>query len=134
MTKALRITAGFPKLAQALTHPAFRPKPHPTSRIAFQTSSLRRVRFFTASTGINHEEFDAMAPKSAFQLKTPKGTKDWDGCDIVIRNKVLTTAANVFRRRGAVEIDTPVFELRSILSGKYGEVTIRKALDPKHAG
>ena len=28
---------------------------------------------------------------------------------------------SVFERHGAVEIDTPVFELRSTLMGKYGE-------------
>ncbi|KAK7432703.1 Cytoplasmic and mitochondrial histidine tRNA synthetase [Neonectria magnoliae] len=62
-----------------------------------------------------------MAPKSKFDLKTPKGTKDWEGKDMVIRDKIFTTIAEVFKRHGGVTIDTPVFELRDILSGKYGE-------------
>ncbi|KAI9806849.1 MAG: Cytoplasmic and mitochondrial histidine tRNA synthetase [Piccolia ochrophora] len=59
--------------------------------------------------------------KISFQLKTPKGTKDWEGRDMVIRDKIFSTITNVFKRHGAVTIDTPVFELKEILSGKYGE-------------
>ncbi|KAI9828675.1 MAG: Cytoplasmic and mitochondrial histidine tRNA synthetase [Thelocarpon impressellum] len=59
--------------------------------------------------------------KVQFQLKTPKGTKDWEGKDMVIRDKIFSTIADVFKRHGAVTIDTPVFELKEILSGKYGE-------------
>ncbi|KAH8737643.1 hypothetical protein BGZ61DRAFT_488883 [Ilyonectria robusta] len=62
-----------------------------------------------------------MAPKIKFELKTPKGTKDWEGKDMVIRDKIFSTIAEVFKRHGGVTIDTPVFELRDILSGKYGE-------------
>jgi histidyl-tRNA synthetase len=61
----------------------------------------------------------AMAPK--FDLKTPKGTRDWKGKDIVLRNKIFESITDVFKRHGAVTIDTPVFELKEILSGKYGE-------------
>ncbi|EHL03611.1 putative Histidyl-tRNA synthetase [Glarea lozoyensis 74030] len=56
-----------------------------------------------------------------FELKTPKGTKDWEGKDMVIRDKIFSTITDVFKRHGAVTIDTPVFELKEILSGKYGE-------------
>ncbi|KAI5465863.1 hypothetical protein BGZ63DRAFT_348590 [Mariannaea sp. PMI_226] len=62
-----------------------------------------------------------MAPKSKFDLKTPKGTKDWEGKDMVIRDKIFSSITEVFKRHGAVTIDTPVFELKEILSGKYGE-------------
>jgi histidyl-tRNA synthetase len=40
---------------------------------------------------------------------------------MVIRDKIFSTITEVFRRHGAVTIDTPVFELKDILSGKYGE-------------
>ena len=33
----------------------------------------------------------------------------------------MDTVAAVFKKHGAVEIDTPVFELREVLMGKYGE-------------
>lgn len=59
--------------------------------------------------------------KTSYQLKVPKGMKDWDGRDMVIRDKIFSTITNVFKRHGAVTIDTPVCELKEILSGKYGE-------------
>jgi histidyl-tRNA synthetase len=34
---------------------------------------------------------------------------------------VINKIVGVFKRHGAVEIDTPVFELKSVLMGKYGE-------------
>lgn len=55
------------------------------------------------------------------QLKVPKGTKDWDGRDDTLRSRIFDTIKTVFERRGAEPLDTPVFELREILAGKYGE-------------
>lgn len=66
--------------------------------------------------------FRQMSSKAQqFTLKVPKGTKDWDGKDMVIRQRIFDTLTTVFRRHGGVTIDTPVFELREILAGKYGE-------------
>ncbi|KAK4173583.1 putative mitochondrial histidyl-tRNA synthetase precursor [Triangularia setosa] len=63
-----------------------------------------------------------MAPKAPkFEIKTPKGTRDWSGSDMVLREKIFNTITNVFKRHGGVTIDTPVFELKEILAGKYGE-------------
>lgn len=59
--------------------------------------------------------------ESQFSLKTPKGTKDWADKDMVLREKVFSTLSTLFQRHGGVTIDTPVFELRDILTGKYGE-------------
>ncbi|KAL6403687.1 histidyl-trna synthetase [Ilyonectria robusta] len=73
------------------------------------------------ATAPRREQPLEMAPKIKFELKTPKGTKDWEGKDMVIRDKIFSTIAEVFKRHGGVTIDTPVFELRDILSGKYGE-------------
>ncbi|KAF7713916.1 Histidine--tRNA ligase, mitochondrial [Penicillium ucsense] len=56
-----------------------------------------------------------------FNLKTPKGTKDWSGSDAILRDRIFTTISNVFKRHGGTALDTPVFELREILAGKYGE-------------
>ncbi|EGS19154.1 histidyl-tRNA synthetase-like protein [Thermochaetoides thermophila DSM 1495] len=59
-----------------------------------------------------------MAPKAQkFEIKTPKGTRDWSGEDMVLREKIFKTITDVFKRHGGVTIDTPVFELK----GKYGE-------------
>ncbi|CDK27078.1 unnamed protein product [Kuraishia capsulata CBS 1993] len=58
---------------------------------------------------------------NAFVLKTPKGTKDWADKDMIIREAIFGTLSSLFKRHGGVTIDTPVFELREILAGKYGE-------------
>ncbi|XP_037870922.1 histidine--tRNA ligase, cytoplasmic isoform X1 [Bombyx mori] len=56
-----------------------------------------------------------------FTLKTPKGTRDYNPQQMTIRNNVLDKIITVFRRHGAECIDTPVFELKDVLTGKYGE-------------
>ena len=43
-----------------------------------------------------------------YVLKVPKGTKDWDGKDMVIREKIFSTITEVFKRHGGVTIDTLV--------------------------
>ncbi|CAG8463064.1 6014_t:CDS:2 [Paraglomus brasilianum] len=40
---------------------------------------------------------------------------------MAIREKIFSTITSVFKKHGAVTIDTPVFELKEILAGKYGE-------------
>ena len=57
----------------------------------------------------------------AFTLKTPKGTKDWADKDMTVRSAIFDHLTSLFKSHGGVTIDTPVFELREILSGKYGE-------------
>ncbi|CCD22289.1 histidine--tRNA ligase NDAI_0A01310 [Naumovozyma dairenensis CBS 421] len=70
-----------------------------------------------------HPKHGSSKKKSKLQvsLKTPKGTKDWSDSDMVIREAIFTTLSSLFKRHGGVTIDTPVFELREILAGKYGE-------------
>lgn len=55
------------------------------------------------------------------QLKTPKGTRDYGPFEMAIRERVFGVITRVFKRHGAVTIDTPVFELKEVLMGKYGE-------------
>lgn len=59
--------------------------------------------------------------KNTFNLKTPKGTKDWSGSDALLRDRIFNTITDIFKRHGGMALDTPVFELRDILAGKYGE-------------
>lgn len=33
-----------------------------------------------------------MAPKGGFELKTPKGTRDWDGKHMVLREQIFDTS------------------------------------------
>ncbi|KAI1361903.1 hypothetical protein F5Y08DRAFT_313516 [Xylaria arbuscula] len=71
----------------------------------------------SAKTGGDMEK--ERTDKSA--VKVPKGTRDWVGSDIKIRDRIFKAAEDAFSRHGGVALDTPVFELKSILAGKYGE-------------
>ncbi|KAG8427343.1 Cytoplasmic and mitochondrial histidine tRNA synthetase [Metarhizium acridum] len=65
---------------------------------------------------------DAKVPKApAVTLKTPKGTRDWSGQDMLLREEVFKMITDVFKKHGGTPLDTPVFELKEILAGKYGE-------------
>jgi len=55
--------------------------------------------------------------------KIPKGTRDMNPLQMTIRRKAIDIIGSIFRKHGAVEIDTPVFELRETLMGKYGEAS-----------
>ena len=53
--------------------------------------------------------------------KIPKGTRDFGPEQMRIREQVFAAIRRIFKRHGGVEIDTPVFELKEVLTGKYGE-------------
>ncbi|KAJ0024395.1 hypothetical protein Pint_07617 [Pistacia integerrima] len=53
--------------------------------------------------------------------KLPKGTRDFAKEQMAIRGKAFSIITEVFKRHGATALDTPVFELRETLTGKYGE-------------
>ena len=40
---------------------------------------------------------------------------------MAIREKMFAIISNVFKRHGGMALDTPVFELKEVLTGKYGE-------------
>eukprot|EP00889_Picochlorum_renovo_P000499 jgi/Picre1/27529/NNA_000496.t1 len=53
--------------------------------------------------------------------KIAKGARDFGPEQMAIREVAFQKITDVFKRHGAVSIDTPVFELRETLMGKYGE-------------
>ena len=53
--------------------------------------------------------------------KEPVGTRDLLPHQMRIREHVINLVTSIFKRHGAVSIDTPVFELREVLTEKYGE-------------
>lgn len=53
--------------------------------------------------------------------KIAKGARDLKPGQMAIRERVFDTIVKTFESRGAVTIDTPVFELKETLTGKYGE-------------
>lgn len=61
------------------------------------------------------------ATPQKFTLKTPKGTRDYQPQQMSLRQAVLDKIIAVFKKHGAESIDTPVFELKDVLTGKYGE-------------
>ncbi|KAF6081355.1 histidyl-tRNA synthetase 2, mitochondrial [Phyllostomus discolor] len=62
-----------------------------------------------------HEE------KSNLIIKTPKGTRDLSPQQMVVREKILDVIVCCFKRHGAKGLDTPAFELKDMLTEKYGE-------------
>lgn len=56
-----------------------------------------------------------------FVLKTAKGTRDFAPRQMVIRQQAFDKITSCFKRHGAETLDTPVFELKEVLTGKYGE-------------
>ncbi|KAM9731311.1 histidine--tRNA ligase, mitochondrial isoform 1-T1 [Dama dama] len=59
--------------------------------------------------------------KSNFIIKTPKGTRDLSPQQMVVREKILDVVVSCFKRHGAKGLDTPAFELKEMLTEKYGE-------------
>ena len=53
--------------------------------------------------------------------KCAKGTRDMTPLQMAIREKAFKKIRDVFKKHGASEIDTPVFELKETLTSKYGE-------------
>lgn len=64
---------------------------------------------------------DGSGSPQKFTLKTPKGTRDYSPEQMALRQGVLDKIVAVFKKHGAESIDTPVFELKEVLTGKYGE-------------
>ena len=55
------------------------------------------------------------------KVKIVKGAKDCLSFQMVIRNIDFEIITKIFKKRGAVEINIPIFELKEILIGKYGK-------------
>ncbi|XP_045480557.1 histidine--tRNA ligase isoform X2 [Harmonia axyridis] len=56
-----------------------------------------------------------------FTEDTPKGTIDFSQQQMELRKYILKTISLAFKKHGAETINTPVFELKEVLSGKYGD-------------
>ena len=82
---------------------------HPQKKGLITNSSLRITLERIGSGGAQR------VPKIA------KGARDFEPDQMAVRQEAFEIIRGVFRRHGAVEIDTPVFELKETLTGKYGE-------------
>src|SRR3989338_1317775 len=52
-------------------------------------------------------------------LKTPKGTRDFLPEEMIVRQNMIDTLKGIFERYGFSPLETPIFELYSVLSSKY---------------
>ncbi|UJR33573.1 hypothetical protein I4U23_021011 [Adineta vaga] len=66
----------------------------------------------------NGEEASTAADKL---LKTPRGTRDYHPGQMKVREQVFKTITDCFKQHGAETIDTPVIEIATLLTEKYGE-------------
>lgn len=66
-------------------------------------------------------ETPSTTPETNVLVKCAKGTRDWTPDLMKIREEVFAIVTSIFKRHGATAIDTPVFERKEILMGKYGE-------------
>ena len=66
--------------------------------------------------------------------KVAKGVRDTDPIQMCIKNKAADMIRKTFKKHGAMEIDTPVFELKETLMGKYGEEGSKLIYDIKDQG
>ncbi|CAF4529435.1 unnamed protein product, partial [Didymodactylos carnosus] len=60
-------------------------------------------------------------PKDDKAIKTPRGTQDYSPEQMAVRENIFRIIVDCFKRHGAETLDTPVMELKSILTEKYGE-------------
>ncbi|KAJ7146418.1 hypothetical protein C8R44DRAFT_601080 [Mycena epipterygia] len=64
---------------------------------------------------------DAAKKRERLLLKTAKGTRDYGPAEMFCRESIERTVKECFTTFGGSCLDTPVFERKDILTGKYGE-------------
>ncbi|KAI0053810.1 histidyl-tRNA synthetase [Auriscalpium vulgare] len=64
---------------------------------------------------------DGGKKKERLLLKTPKGTRDYGPGEMFCREHIERIVKECFVLYGGAQLDTPVFERKDILAGKYGE-------------
>ena len=57
--------------------------------------------------------------KNKLDLRTPKGTLDYDPSESVTLDNLISRVKRIFEIHNGVPIVTPTFELRNILMNKY---------------
>jgi histidyl-tRNA synthetase len=73
-------------------------------------------------------------PQQNIPLATPRGTLDHHPKDMEIRNLVMSQIQTILVQHGVQQIDTPIFELRSTLFGKYGDESKKLVFDLNDEG
>lgn len=87
-------------------------------------STLQKFDFVLSPKNMSELDEKITSVKSGGVQRKPKiakGTRDYLPEEMMIRDEAFQIIRRVFKSHGAVEIDTPVFELKDTLTGKYGE-------------
>ncbi|KAJ8981150.1 hypothetical protein NQ317_013815 [Molorchus minor] len=87
-------------------------------QVAEEVAKLLELKAQLNETGVSTNH---VCVNQKFTLKTAKGTRDFSPEQMALRLSVLDKIVSVFKKHGAETIDTPVFELKEVLTGKYGE-------------
>ncbi|XP_030521347.1 histidine--tRNA ligase, cytoplasmic [Rhodamnia argentea] len=88
---------------------------------------VKDILLFLDTRGTDFEHFlnkvkDIVESNESRRLpKLAKGTRDFGAEQMAVRKKAFSIVTGVFAKHGATSLDTPVFELRETLMGKYGE-------------
>lgn len=88
----------------------------PKEQIDEEVAKLKELK-----AQLKKDETCAQDGSKKFVLKCPKGTQDYEPKQMTVREKAFSTIVGCFKRHGAETFDTPVFELKETLTGKYGE-------------
>jgi histidyl-tRNA synthetase len=81
---------------------------------------LRRTLGQLTAAGKERDKADGKK-KDRLLLKTAKGTRDFGPAETACRSHIESIIKDVFTSFGGTGLDTPVFERKDILAGKYGE-------------
>jgi histidyl-tRNA synthetase len=73
------------------------------------------------NTHIGFYTFCTFARMASIKPSVPKGTRDFSPAEMAKRNFIFDTIKSVFRKYGYQQIETPVMEKLSTLTGKYGD-------------
>ena len=84
-------------------------------------SSIPADLFYKPEFGATLQDCLEQKNQERRKPKCAKGTRDMTPTQMAIREKAFAIIKGVFKQHGASEIDTPVFELKETLMGKYGE-------------
>lgn len=89
---------------------------HSVSQVDAEVQKLLGLKEQLKGMSVEEEE-----GRGKLVLKPPKGMRDFGCHQMEIRERVLNQIVTCFKKHGAQAIDTPVCEMKAILTGKYGE-------------
>ena len=97
--------------------------PFASQQKALKAEFLEKVgkKYVGLTTSANADGSSKKKKRDKYVPKTPLGMVDHKPEEMAIREAVIERIKEIFKRHGAVQIETPVAELKQTLTGKYGE-------------